>query len=335
MAKYCDQANYAAVQPNKKYNNLSSRKRRGGRRGVRSEPHTVRMPTGTVLHVEQEGAEPEIVILEIASIEANPFQPRTNFSEEELRELAKSIADVGVLQPVMVRPAGIGAWQLVAGERRLRASVLAGRSTIPAIVRNLDDYEMRRIAIIENVQRADLNVMEEAAAYAALIEQAGCTQAEVGELLGKSRAHISHVLGMRRLPDSVQMKVASGTLTFGHGKALQGIADYDPEAAELLATRAVAQGMTVRNLEEAVLLASQHSGKSKARRSRKSRSNRNTPTNDLPQISSGLESWLDTRVTVTSATQPGRILIEFADLADLDRILETMKVPRGLLMEGE
>lgn len=292
------------------------------------------MSTGTVLHVEQ-GDDPEIVVLDIETIEANPFQPRTNFSEEELRELSKSIADVGILQPVMVRPAGVGTWELVAGERRLRASSLAGKTTIPAIVRDLDDYEMRRIAIIENVQRADLNVMEEAAAYAALVEQAGCTQAEVGELLGKSRAHVSHVLGMRRLPESVQAKVAAGTLTFGHGKALQGIADYDPDAAELLATRAVAQGMTVRNLEEAVLLASQHSGKSKARRSRGRQANRSTPANDLPQISGGLESWLDTRVTVTAATQPGRIIIEFADLADLDRILDTMKVPRELLREGD
>lgn len=276
----------------------------------------------------------EIVVLDIEAIAANPFQPRTNFSEEELQELARSISDVGVLQPVMVRETAVGEWELVAGERRLRASILAGLTTIPAIVRDLDDYEMRRIAIIENVQRADLNVMEEAAAYAALIEQAGCTQAEVGELLGKSRAYVGHVLGMRRLPESVQSKVAAGTLTFGHGKALQGLADHDPEAAEQLAAKAIAQGMTVRNLEEAVLLASQHSGKVRARKTR-DRKQRRDHINDLPQISNGLESWLDTRVVVNSSMQPGRIVIEFADLADLDRILKAMQVPSHLLQESQ
>jgi len=284
--------------------------------------------------VEQEhGNEVEVLELQIEDIEPNPFQPRTIFSEEELRELAQSISDVGLLQPVMVRPGHPAGWELVAGERRLRASLLAGLTTIHAIVRDLDDDEMRRIAIIENVQRADLNLMEEAAAYAALIEHTGCTQAEVGELLGKSRAHVSHVLGMLRLPEAVQAKIAAGTLTFGHGKALQGLADFDPAAAEMLAHRAIAQGMTVRNLEEAVLLASTRAGRAKPRRSSKRSSNRSSPTNDLPQISGGLEAWLDTRVTVTSASQPGRIVIEFADLADLDRILETMKVPTELLRE--
>lgn len=291
------------------------------------------MTAASLLHVEHATSDTEIIELAIETIAPNPFQPRKVFAEEELRELSASIADVGVLQPIMVRPAGINVWELVAGERRTRASILAGRTHIPAIVRHLDDHEMRRIAIIENVQRANLNVMEEAEAYAELIEQTGCTQAEVGKLLGKSRAYVSHVLGMRRLPASIQQRVAAGTLTFGHGKALQGLAEQDPEAAELLADRAVSTGMTVRTLEEAALLAAGRRKPPKRRKASSDPEPRRRST-DLAYIAQGLEEWLDTRVTISADSKPMRLCIDFADYEDLVRIIEAMRAPSEVLSDA-
>lgn len=264
--------------------------------------------------------------LDVSRVDANPFQPRTAFDEDDLADLIASIADLGVLQPVLVRPSG-DRYQLVAGERRLRASIAAGRATIPAVIRDTSDLEMRRLAIVENVQRADLNLLEEAHAVRALIEEAHCTQAQAAELLGKSRAHVSHLLGILRLPEPVQRRVAAGVLSLGHAKVLMGISDPDQAAA--LADRIVAEGLSVRSTEEIVLLGDLPKQRSaRAPRARSSRSS-------LPQIENGLAAWLDTRVSVTAGRGRGRIVLEFADLTDLDRLLAAMAVPLALLEQQQ
>jgi len=252
--------------------------------------------------------------LAVDKIAPNPNQPRQNFDEEALDELAASIGEVGLLQPVVVRATGRDTYELVMGERRWRATQRAGRATIPAIVRATDNADMLRDALLENLHRAQLNPLEEAAAYQQMIDDFGLTHDALSDQMKKSRSHITNTIRLLRLPVAVQRRVAAGVLSAGHARALLGL--DDAEAQDKLASRIVAEGLSVRATEEAVTLALTHPDKPK----RKSESR-------LPQdqqalaAESVLTDHLDTRVHVRSGKTHGTITIDYADSDDLARIV--------------
>lgn len=260
----------------------------------------------------------------LASVRTNPFQPRNHFDEESLAALAASIAEVGVLQPILVRPLAPGgehAFELIAGERRLRAARRAGLQTIPALVQNTDDMGALARAVIENVHRADLNPLEEAAAYKQLIEEFDLTHEEVGARVGKSRAAITNALRLFALPPSVQKLVATGELSAGHARALLGTPDRAFQ--EALARRAVAEGLSVRDVEEAVRARSPEPAPAAARPARRLR------PPGLLELEELLSTHLDTRVKVDMGPRKGRVVIEFASLEDLERIYRVMTEGRA------
>ena len=249
--------------------------------------------------------------VDINAIAPNPKQPRTVFDEEALAELAASIKEVGVLQPPVVRDLGSGRYELIMGERRLRATKLAGLKTIPVIIRQSKDNEMLREALLENIHRSQLNPLEEGAAYQNLLNDFGYTHDELAIKIGKSRPAITNTLRLLNLPASVQRKVAAGILSAGHARAL--LALTDGAEIEKLANRIVAEGLSVRAVEEIVAMTS---GKEKSApiKSAKAVSPR------LKEIENGLADKLDTRVSVELGLAKGKITIEFADLEDLERI---------------
>jgi ParB family chromosome partitioning protein len=254
-------------------------------------------------------------------VRTNPFQPRNHFDEEALAALAASIAEVGVLQPILVRPLPAGgehAFELIAGERRLRAARRAGLQTIPALVREADDMGALAQALIENVHRADLNPLEEAAAYKQLIEEFGLTHEEVGARVGKSRAAITNALRLFALPPSVQKLVATGELSAGHARALLGTPDRAFQ--EALARRAVAEGLAVREVEEAVRARSPEAGSQPGRAT----ASRRLRPPGLLELEELLAGHLETRVKVDMGPRKGRVVIEFSTLDDLERIYRLM-----------
>jgi len=259
--------------------------------------------------------------LPVTSIHPNPRQPRTVFDEEALHELAESIEEIGLLQPVVVRPLTVGEYELVVGERRLRATAMAGLGTIPAIVRRTEDADLLRDALLENLHRAQLNPLEEAAAYQQLLNDFGCTQEELSKRIKRSRPQISNTIRLLQLPPRVQRRVAAGVLSAGHARALLVLPDAG--AIEKMAARIVAEGLSVRSTEELVAM-----DKNVAKRQRRPASKR--PLSDLAeQVQRDLAQRLDTRVTITAAGARGRIVIEFADDADLDRVAGILTQRRG------
>ncbi len=248
----------------------------------------------------------------ITSITPNPRQPRTVFDEDQLAELVASIKDVGLLQPVVVRPIGDDRYELVMGERRLRATKEAGFSTIPAIIRPTEEADLLRDALLENLHRAQLNPLEEAAAYQQLLDDFACSQEELAHRIHRSRPQISNTIRLLRLPSAVQRRVAAGVLSAGHARALLALAT--PEAMEKLATRIVAEGMSVRATEEAVTL-TEPTRTPRAARDPKPANPRGA------EIAADLSDHFDTRVTVDLGKNRGKIVIEFAGEEDLDRIL--------------
>lgn len=269
-----------------------------------------------LLHVEQKAMQARWV--DVRLVDPNPRQPRVVFSEEDLEDLCASIREVGILQPITVRPAG-ERYELVMGERRLRAARMAGLASVPAVVREVPDGEMLREALLENLQRADLNPLEEAAALRDLLDDWGCTQEELGKAVGKSRAAVTHALALLRLPDAVQRRVAAGVLSAGHARALVALGDAG--AAERLAERIVAEGLSVRMVEEMVAVgiaaAEPRTLRRGPRRARR----------DLSEVAGELSEWLETRVQVRASATRGRITVDFSDAEDLERIL-------GILREG-
>ncbi|NLE96785.1 MAG: ParB/RepB/Spo0J family partition protein [Propionibacterium sp.] len=257
-------------------------------------------------------AGPSLQDLDIRSIRANPKQPRHNFDEDELDELAESIRAFGVLQPVVVRPLTPGSFELVMGERRLRASERAGQRTIPAIVRQTEDDTILRDALLENLHRSDLNPIEEAMAYQQLLEEFDCTQEELSTRIQRSRPQISNTLRLLRLPTRVQTRVAAGVLSAGHAKVLLGLPSA--EAQEELAERIIAEGLSVRSTEELVIMGQ---GERAERRPRTPR----LPSERERAFSTQLSDHFDTRVKVNIGRSKGRITIEFAAADDLDRIM--------------
>ena len=254
--------------------------------------------------------------VDINSVQPNSKQPRTYFDEEALKELAASIKEVGVMQPPVVRKIGEDKYELIMGERRLRASKLAGLKTIPVILRASQDNEMLREALLENIHRSQLNPLEEAAAYQNLINDFEYTHDEVAQKIGKSRSLVTNTLRLLNLPASVQRRVAIGVLSAGHARALLSL--IDTSEIEALANRIVAEGLSVRATEEIVAM---HDGKGKKEKHReKAQLN---PT--LKALGDELGNKLDTRVNIELGKEKGRITIEFADESDLRRIAQILK----------
>lgn len=255
----------------------------------------------------------------VSSIRPNPHQPREHFDEESLAALAESIREVGVLQPVLVRDVGDG-YELIAGERRWRAARRVGLQTVPALVRHADDISSLQQAIIENVQREQLNPIEEAAAYQQLIEDFDLTHEEIAARVGKSRAAVTNTLRLLQLPPTVQRHVQEGALRMGHARALLGTPDRAFQ--EQLARRAVAEDLSVRAVEDAVRQRSESAVTRSATRTPRLR------PPGLLELEDLLGDYLDTRVKITMGPKLGRVAIDFATLEDLERIYRLMTEAR-------
>ncbi|ASY24399.1 chromosome partitioning protein, ParB family [Candidatus Nanopelagicus abundans] len=254
--------------------------------------------------------------IELNNISANPKQPRTNFDEDQLTELALSIKEVGLLQPPVVRSLGNGKYQLIMGERRFRAAKLAGLKTIPVIIRQTSDDQLLREAIVENIHRSQLNPLEEAAAYQQLLNDFNYTHDELAVKLSKSRPVITNTMRLLNLPVSVQRRVAAAVISAGHARALLSLTDE--KEIENLANRIVAEGLTVRAVEEIVA-----SGGAKVKAGSVRSGKILAPK--LKQISDDLADHLDTRVSVELGKKKGKIVIEFATIEDLERISKVIK----------
>ena len=249
--------------------------------------------------------------LPVATIRANRYQPREHFGEEQLSALADSIREVGVLQPVLVRPADDG-YELIAGERRWRAARRAGLQAIPALIRTTDDASALEHALVENVHRADLNALEEAAAYQQLIEDFGLTHEQVAARVGRSRVAITNTLRLLQLPPAIQKMIQEDTLKGGHARALLGTPDRAFQ--ERLARRVVNEGLSVRAVEDAVRA---HVGD--AKRAPSSAPGQLRPPG-LLELEELLGDFLETRVKITVGGKQGKITVDFADLEDLERL---------------
>ncbi len=279
------------------------------------------------------GDQPRLEEIPIGSIVPNPHQPRVHFDEESLAELAASIREIGVLQPVLVRVVGEGSYELIAGERRWRAARRAGLAVIPAVVRISDDLGSVEKALVENLHRQDLTPLEEAAAYQQLIEDFSLTHEQVASRVGKSRSAVTNTLRLMSLPAGIQALLADGRLSAGHAKALLGTPDRAFQ--EQLARRAVAESWSVRMLEEAVKhrgvdepaadeapATPSPAGKQQDGAGLTSATRLRPP--GLLELEELLADYLSTRVSVSMGTSKGKVTIEFADLEDLERIYHTM-----------
>jgi ParB family chromosome partitioning protein len=253
----------------------------------------------------------------VGAVTPNPRQPRQVFDEEALEELAASIRVVGLLQPVVVRKVMPGHYELVMGERRWRACELAGLEQIPAIVRETSDDDLLRDALIENLHREQLNPLEEAAAYQQLLDDFSATHEELARKVGRSRPHISNTIRLLSLPANVQKRVAAGVLSAGHARALLSVEDL--HAQEQLAHRIVAEGLSVRAVEEIVALGAQA-----AKTPRQHEAKPKPVAPGLKDLADRLSDVFETRVKVELGQRKGKIVVEFASLEDLDRIVETM-----------
>jgi ParB family chromosome partitioning protein len=255
--------------------------------------------------------------VEVDKISPNPKQPRSVFDEEAMDELVHSIKEIGLLQPIVVRRLEQDKYELVMGERRWRATQLAGLATIPAIVRDTSDDAMLRDALLENLHRSQLNPLEEAAAYQQMLDDFGCTQEVLATRIGRSRPQISNTLRLLKLPASVQRRVAAGVLSAGHARALLGLPSGD--AIERLAQRIVAEGLSVRTVEEIVALGDMNADDPTPQR------RRNKPVAPrLVDLADRLSDRFETRVKVDLGKTKGKITVEFASLDDLERIVTLM-----------
>ncbi|ANC32049.1 ParB/RepB/Spo0J family partition protein [Isoptericola dokdonensis] len=258
--------------------------------------------------------------ISVGAIRPNARQPRTVFDESDLDELVDSISQIGVLQPIIVRPDPEvdGTYELIMGERRWRASQAAGLEVIPAIVRETEDSQMLRDALLENLHRAALNPLEEAAAYRQLLDDFGCTHEELAVRIARSRPQISNTLRLLKLPPLVQRRVAAGVLSAGHARALLGLTDG--AEIERLAQRIVSEGLSVRATEEIVTLLADGSEEKAARRSPRA----GQRSEAMTELATRLSDRFETRVKVDLGKTKGRMTVEFASVEDLNRILAVM-----------
>ena len=264
----------------------------------------------------------DLAELPLAAIVANPHQPREQFDEELLAALAASISEMGVLQPILVRPLDDGRYELIAGERRWRAAKRVGLQTVPALIKTASNAASLEQALVENLHRQDLNPLEEAAAYQQLIEDFGLTHDEVATRVGKSRVGVTNVLRLFQLPPGIQRLVREGQLTAGHARALLGTPDRAFQ--EALARRAVAEGLSVRAVEEAVRLRQELGGSPSAPSPARPGSPASTKPAGLHALEEMLASHLDTRVKIDLGSRKGKLTVDFADLDDLERIYRRM-----------
>lgn len=264
--------------------------------------------------------------LPLDSIRPNPRQPRTVFDEDDLAELVHSISEIGVLQPIVVRPVPADAtdvpegveYELIMGERRWRASREAGNDSVPAIIKATEDDDLLRDALLENLHRSQLNALEEAAAYQQLLDDFSCTQEELATRIGRSRPQISNTLRLLKLPPIVARRVAAGVLSAGHARALLGVPDH--AAMERLAQRIVAEGLSVRSVEEIVSLGVDDEKPTK----RRPRAGGRHP--QLDDLAASLSDRLETRVGIALGKSKGKVTIDFASVEDLNRILDAMNL---------
>lgn len=280
---------------------------------------------------------PQLRELPITQIEPNRYQPRSHFDEEALASLTASIREVGVLQPILVRPAGTDLYELIAGERRWRAAQRAGLATIPALVRTVQSQQSLEQALVENLHREDLNPLEEAAAYQQLIDDFSLTQEQVATRVGKSRSAVANTIRLLQLPGAVQKLVAESRLSAGHARALLGVPD--PTFQEELARLAVAEELTVREVEELVRRQvqgdqpSMPDGVDPTASSPAESASPREPGETRPaailELEALLADRLDTRVKVTLGGDRGKVIIEFATLDDLERIYGVITAGSG------
>jgi ParB family transcriptional regulator, chromosome partitioning protein len=285
---------------------------RGAAAGVGQAPagETGATPLGEVAGARYEE-------IPVTAITPNPRQPRRSFDEDTLDELAESIRQVGLLQPVVVRAIGTGRYELVMGERRWRAAERAGLTEIGAIVKQTQDDDLLRDALIENMHRQQLDPLEEAAAYQQLLDDFGATHEELARKIGRSRPHITNTLRLLNLPPAVQKRVAAGVLTAGHARALLSL--EDPDAQDRLAQRIVAEGLSVRTVEELVAIGP---GDVPSRRSLRAVKRPTAP--GLLRLADRLSDLFETRVRVEMGQRKGKIVVEFATPEDLERIVKAM-----------
>ena len=281
----------------------------------------------------------------VTDVEVNPLQPRQHFDPESLATLAESIRQIGVLQPIVVRETGmVGRYEIIAGERRWRASRQAGVETIPAVVRAADDESSLAHALIENIHRVDLNPLEEAAAYRQLIDDFGVTHDEIGRRMGRSRAAVTNALRLLSLPVSVQRYLMDGELSAGHARALLGC--NDPGVLEDLADRAVEEGWSVRAVEETVRALAAEAVQEAATEGDpldgltdgegESEGSSDGPERSAAvlEVETALAAALATVVDVQFGRRGGQIVIRFADLADLARLHDAITLNSQVLLEG-
>lgn len=258
--------------------------------------------------IEEAKTNDQIVEINLSELRANPYQPRKNFDEEALNELASSIKEHGVFQPIIVKKS-IKGYEIIAGERRFRASKLAGLETIPAIVKDFSDEEMMQIALLENLQRENLTSIEEAKAYKSIIESMNITQDELAKKVGKSRSHVTNILGLLKLPASVQDMVLYNKLSMGHARVLSKL--DDPKIVEDLAQRVITEDLSVRKLESLVY----------DNEEKKVKTKKNT-NNEYKYMENFLKEKLGTNVKINN----NKISIKFSNVQDLNRILEIMNI---------
>ena len=258
--------------------------------------------------IEEAKTNDQIVEINLSELRANPYQPRKNFDEEALNELASSIKEHGVFQPIIVKKS-IKGYEIIAGERRFRASKLAGMQTIPAIVKDFSDEEMMQIALLENLQRENLTSIEEAKAYKSIIESMNITQDELAKKVGKSRSHVTNILGLLKLPASVQDMVLYNKLSMGHARVLSKL--DDPKIVEDLAQRVINEDLSVRKLESLV-----YDNEEKEVKTKKS------SNNEYKYMEDFLKEKLGTNVKINN----NKISIKFSNVQDLNRILEIMNI---------
>lgn len=297
--------------------------RRGLGRGLgelfqRTEPReTTEAPESAPAHPVPEGS--YFAEIDANAVTPNPKQPRTVFDEDAMAELVASIEEVGLLQPIVVRPIGDGKFELVMGERRWRASQQAKLEKIPAIVRETKDHDLLRDALLENLHRSQLNPLEEAAAYQQMLEDFGCTHEELSQRIKRSRPQISNTIRLLKLPPTVQRRVAAGVLSAGHARAL--LAVEDQSAQERMAQRVVAEGLSVRAVEELVALG--ETGDDEPVRKRRSK----PFAPKVAELADRLSNHFETRVKVDLGKTKGKIVVEFATVDDLHRIVAAMGLP--------
>jgi len=273
-----------------------------------------------------EAGQSGLLVLNLSAVVPNPRQPRGHFDEEHLEELALSLREFGMLQPILVRPVGEGRFEIIAGERRFRAARLAGLEQIPAIVRHTDDNQLLTEALVENIHRADLNPLEEAAAYQQLLEDFGMTHDALAQRLGKSRSAISNGLRLLGLPLGLQQRVANRTLSAGHARALLAI--DDPHKQEALAQRVVAEDLSVRQTEELVrkLLAGGDLSTAMTSLAAAAAARNASP---LGGLADRLSDVLATKVAIKGTARRGKLVIEYSGSDDLDRLLGILSTGTG------